>query len=139
MSNRRKGNDRENQARSIYEDAGFAVEKAVDQRWGRSDFWGLFDFMATRSDTFRLVQVKSSSASGIREMIEWAAENLPDNVEAEYAVYYKNEGWRLVRCLEDGSHTTLYDERDDPAVGPNAATEYNLGEGLAAFLGSDSV
>lgn len=138
MSNRRKGNTRERQAREIYENAGFAVEKAVPERYGRTDFFGLFDFMATRSDSFRLVQVKGGEASGIREVIEWACENTPENVESEYTVYYKNEGWRLVRCQDDHTHTTVYDEREDRSVGPYVDTPKNLGEGLEAFLDLES-
>lgn len=132
---RRKGNKRERQAREIYAEAGFAVEKAVAERYGRTDFFGLFDFMAVRSDTFRFVQVKGGSASGIGEINEWAAEHCPTGVNCEFAVYYKKEGWRLVRALPDqGSYTTVYDERKDEDVGPHVDTPLNLGEGLTEFL-----
>jgi len=136
---RSKGSRRDREAREVFEDAGFVTEKSVPAKYGRTDwFGGLFDFMAARPGTaFRLVQVKGGSASGIREMVEWAGSNLPTNVEAEYAVYYKQEGWRLVRTDVDGSYATLYDERKDDDVGPNVDTPLNLGEGLTRYLSAE--
>lgn len=125
----KKGVRRERQARSIYKKAGYETEKSVGERYGRSDFFGKFDFMAVSPERVKFVQVKPKSASGIREMIEWAAENLPPYIDAEYAVYHDREGWRLIRAQpEEGSYTTLCDGRDH---------DKNMGVALAEFLNSE--
>lgn len=130
---RAKGNRRERGARGIYESAGYEVRKAFDQRYGPTDFFGHFDFMAIRSDSFRLVQVKSSSASGIVALASWARWHVPPWIDCEYAVYHDGEGWRLVQ-VSDSGHETVYDERDDEDVGPHVDTDLNTGEGLTAHL-----
>lgn len=130
---RRKGNERERQARKIYESAGFKTEKAVDERWGSTDLFGQFDHLAVRPDAIHFVQVKPKSAEGVGDMERWVAENGYENATHEFAVYHSGEGWRLVRVGADG-HETVYDEREDDRVGTNQHTPLNIGEGLAEFL-----
>lgn len=130
---RKKGNERERQARKIYEAAGYATEKSVGQRWGRSDFFHQFDLLAVRPDSIRFVQVKSGKAIGVNAMCEWVAEHGYEGAHHEYAIYHDGEGWRLVR-VEADDYETVYDEREDETVGPHVDTEKNTGQGLAAHL-----
>lgn len=135
MGTRSKGNKRERQAREIYERAGFVVEKASPERYGRSDWYSHWDGMAVRSDAIHMFQVKSTNAEGIYGAAEWAAENAPSCMECEYAVYHANEGWRLLRIIpEDESYTCVYDERKDDDVDSNYPDKLNMGEGLTRFL-----
>lgn len=132
---REKGNRRERQCREFYERAGYEVQKAVQERWGVSDLFGWFDFIAINPDGIRLVQVKSDSATGIVEMAEWADAHTPECATCEYAVYHDGQGWRLVQPDEDGGYSTVYDERDDPDIDPAYPDKSNMGDGLVRFLG----
>lgn len=129
-----KGARKDKEARQIYESAGFVTEKSTPMKYGRTDwFGGLFDFMATRTDSFRLVQVKSKKAAGVSEMSAWARWHTPPVIRCEFLVYHDGGYWRLVQTTDHG-HETVYDEREDDRVGTNQHTPLNIGEGLAEFL-----
>lgn len=123
---RDKGNKRERQAREIFEDAGFAVEKASPERYGRTDWFHLFDFMAVRPDQLWFLQVKSGSAEMITEITEWAGENAPESLNCGVVVVHKREGWRLVKAKPAGdTYRTVCDERK---------LECKMGVGLTEYL-----
>lgn len=123
---RKKGNSRERQCRDCYESAGYTVEKSVSERYGRTDFWGHWDLMASRPDDFRFIQVKSEAADGIAAANAWAREHAPPWVRLDFAVVYKREGWRLIRLWpEADTHTTVVDERE---------TAGTMGEDLTRYL-----
>lgn len=135
---RRKGVEREQQAANIYREAGYRVETAPRGRFTNYDYFDLFDLMCLfPGRVLRFVQVKSNTASGIRQ---WLASvpvvtNIP-GIEAEYAVPVDEAGWRLIRPTGE-TYATVYDERKDPDVGPHVDTPKNLGEGLADFLAEE--
>lgn len=123
-----KGARRERQAREIYEQAGYWVYSPQNVTYGDNDLWNLFDLACFHAPAgeFRFVQVKSNGARGIRK---WStvAKHFQDSsecVQADFVIPYDNEGWRLVRP-SDGSHTTVYDERE---------SDCPMGEGLTRFI-----
>lgn len=127
---RSKGAKAEREYESAYQQAGFKTERSVGQRWGRTDWFGLFDVMCVHPDhPVRFAQVKSNQAAGIHDCFETAERLLPDaHADVEYAVRHDREGWRLMRPYYDGdrlTYRTVLDERKQ---------DCNMGEGLAAFL-----
>lgn len=126
---RRKGSKREVKTREIYEAAGYAIEKFVSQKYGRTDGFGWVDFLAVRSDEIRFVQVTSNSAHSVTDAAEWVEEHAPDNLRADVVVWYDRAGARLLDCSVDHPRNfeTLVDERDSDCL---------MGEELEEFLGT---
>lgn len=136
---KQKGDRVEREYEYAYQRAGYKTERSMGQRWGRTDWFGLFDVMCIHPDRpIRFAQVKSNRATGVRKAFLGAARLLPDeHAEVEYAVRHDGEGWRLIRPYDDDgrlTYRTVYDERKDPDVGPHVDTPLNLGEGLVTFL-----
>ena len=133
-----KGSDRELDARKLYERAGYWVYTPENSRYGDNDLWNLFDLACFRvlDHSLRFVQVKSNGARGITKWVQRAAHFAEmDAVTVEYAVPYDREGWRIVQPDADGDgYTTVYDERDDPAVDSNYPDKKNMGDGLVEWL-----
>lgn len=130
MGSRQKGAKAEREYEDAYQSAGFKTERSVGQRWGRTDWFGLFDVMCVRPDRpIRFAQIKSNEAAGIRKCFEAVDRLLPaDHADVEYAVRHDREGWRLMRPHADGdrlTYRTVLDERK---------LDCNMGEGLVAFL-----
>lgn len=125
-SNRQKGYRRERQAVEIYEAAGYAVEKSVSQRHGRTDWFGHFDMMAVRPDDLRLSQIKSNAALGIADINEWARKHAPAFVNFDMLVAHDREGWRLIELDPDGdTYSVTVDERE---------LDCQMGENVTAYL-----
>lgn len=128
MSSKRKGDQREREARHILEDTDYTVETPNYTRFQNTDYFNLFDLMAfhpSRKPLF--VQVKSNAARGIKQFVKDCAEIVPfEFVRVQFWVCYDSEGWRLIEITEDG-YTNIYDERD---------TTHNMGEGAKEFLNS---
>lgn len=122
---RQKGYRRERQAADIYQEAGYAVEKSVSQRHGRTDWFNHFDMMAVRPDELRLSQIKSNVASGIGDINEWARENAPLVIQFDLLVAHDNQGWRLLELHpEKDSHEVVVDEREQTCKMGELVTEY---------------
>lgn len=119
-----KGDRRENQAKNILEDAGYRVETPNYTRWENTDFFNLFDMMASKRDGLKFIQVKSNSTQGCLKEIDEACDFLPwqsDCIELEVWVCYDKQGWRVQRYSNDGWQVIL-DERD---------LDCNMGEHVA--------
>lgn len=134
MTNRDKGVRNEQNAATLYREAGFRVERAPAGRFTNADWFDLADLMCWRDTELRFVQVKSNGARGIREWLDGAnqLQRVP-GVVCEYAIRYDSAGWRVVRPHGD-TYQTLYDERKDDRVGPHRDTPKRLGEGLVEWL-----
>lgn len=134
-----KGRKKDKEAREIFKDAGYTVEKSTPMTYGRTDWWGLFDFMAVSPRGVHFVQVKSAkNVSGISEMAAWYEEHAPESLTCEYLIYHDNEGWRRIVIDPDSdgktAYRTAYDERKDDRVQPHVGTDYNLGDGMIEHL-----
>lgn len=129
-SNRKKGYRREAKAKEVYENAGFATEKFVSERYGRTDGFGWVDFLAVRPDCVRFVQVKSGQASDVTKIAEWADEHAPENLHCDEVVWYDREGARLLECSTEHSRNrrVAVDERAEDCL---------MGEALTAYLSSE--
>jgi len=123
---RSKGNRREQQAISLYQTAGYRTERAVQANYGtRSDWFELFDLMAIQpSEELRFCQVKSNTASGVREWFKQAEALLPSHVELDYLVCHDRTGWRLLRPSIQHNYETVVDERDLDVEMGDAITTY---------------
>lgn len=122
---KQKGDKNERRARETYEDAGFEVENPNYSRYGNTDYYGLFDFMAIRGDRLVFAQVKTNSAQGVRGWMEDASELVPDGVELHFLVYHDYQGFRLMMPNGPPSYKTVVDERKSSC---------NWGEELLEFL-----
>jgi Holliday junction resolvase len=124
-----KGTRRERQACEIYEQAGYETYRPATVQFGENDVFGLFDLIAVDPGRKpRYVQVKSNGATGIKKWTAEVFERMPMSyMEAEYAVPYDGEGWRVVKpvAVDPHEHVTLFDGRESDA---------NMGEGLAEWL-----
>lgn len=122
-----KGKRRERQARKLYESAGWNVETPTETKYDDStDYWGLFDGMATSGDKIIFYQVKSNRAAGIKGWLEDVRTTLPlqsPSVRAHFLVAHDHDGWRLAKI--DGGYTWVVDERDESV---------NMGEGVVQYL-----
>lgn len=115
---KKKGDRRENQAKTILEAVGFDVETPNSTPYPQGygvDFFGQFDFMAFRDgDKPVFGQVKSNGARGIRSFHE-KCKNVQtpfEHVEVEFWVCYDNEGWRILEVSPDG-YEEVFDGRDN--------------------------
>ena len=131
-----KGSRREREARKIYEAAGYWTYSPQNPMYGDNDLFNLFDLAAIHplEDTFRLIQVKSNGARGIKKWVQQARHfDRVDGITVDFAVPYDREGWRLVRVNVDNGlpagFTTVYDERE---------YQVPMGEGLTQFLRGDA-
>lgn len=125
MDPREKGSRREREARDIYENAGYKVEKSVSQRYDRTDWYNHFDLMATRRDDFRLCQVKSNRASDVQTILDWANQYLPAWVTVDVLVCHDRDGWRLLRLLPRADrYVTVVDEREEECRMSERVTSY---------------
>lgn len=133
-----KGSQRERQAASLYQRAGYATYRPATVRFGENDIFGLFDLLAVSpSDSrVRAVQVKSNGARGIRSWMRHTALWRRLGWVTEYAVPVDGEGWKLMQSHED-TYRTVYDERKDEDVGAHRDTPLNLVEGLVRYLEED--
>lgn len=131
-----KGDERERQAVSIYQRAGYATYRPATVRYGENDIFGLFDLLAVKPSAgcVRGVQVKSNRAVGIYDWIRhtWLWRRL--GWGTEYAVPVDGEGWKLIHPNGVGSYTTVYNESKDERVGPHRDTPLNLGDGFVEYL-----
>jgi Holliday junction resolvase len=125
---RSKGNRRERQAVEIYERAGYLVETPNYQRYENTDYWNLFDLMATRRDQLvTFAQVKANRAVGIRSFADDCAAWFDlDRVDIAMLVCHDREGWRLLKPAIEHTYTTVVDERD--------YTDGEMGDYVAAYL-----
>lgn len=114
-----KGDRRERQAESFYQAAGYKTEICRGLRWGKTDWFGLFDVMAVHpARQVRFAQVKSNGARGIHDWMAEATRIMPaEHVTLDFLVCHDREGWRVLRP-EGESYTTVLDERElDCAMG----------------------
>lgn len=120
-----KGRKVEQQARSLYEAAGYRAQAFYGRPYGESDGFNAFDFVALRLDAPpEFVQVKSNRAQGIRKTIEQLAGLFPHaRAQARYLVRHDRVGWRLM-ALEDSSYETIVDERKYPGEHGDRVVEY---------------
>lgn len=124
-----KGDRNERELEEYYEQAGYKTDKCRGLRWGKTDWFGLFDLMAIKpGEKVRYIQVKSNRAQGINKWASKACRITPsEHVTLDFAVKYDYEGWRLIRVAE-GDYETVYDERDH---------DCKVGEGILEFLQTD--
>lgn len=138
------GSKRETQALNILKRAGYAPYKPATVRFGENDVWGLFDIIAISPHRpLRGIQVKSNRPVGLadwrRHTRLWRAAGWL----TEYWVPKDGEGWMVYdagRDPDDGrlAAKRVYDEREDPDVGPYRDTPLNLGDGVVEFLRGES-
>ena len=123
---RRKGNRRERQAEQMYQRAGYKTEICRGLRWGRTDWFGLFDVMAIKEGhKVRFAQVKSNQVSDVNGWIAKARRFCdPKHVALDYLVCHDYKGWRFIQESADG-YETVFDERNE---------DCDMGEGLTEFL-----
>jgi Holliday junction resolvase len=126
---RQKGARREREACELYEAAGYRTERSVKSNAydTRSDWFNLFDIMAIwPGGHLRFAQVKSNTASGVREWMEQAEGLAPPTVKLDFLVCHDREGWRLLKPAIEHTYTTVVDERD--------YTDGEMGDYVAAYL-----
>lgn len=123
---KKKGDRNERELEKYYSQAGYRTDKCRGLRWGKTDWFGLFDLMAIKpGDKVRYIQVKSNRAQGIESWTRKATRITPsEHVTLDFAVKYDYEGWRLIR-VEDGEYKTIYDERQQ---------DCKVGDGIKEFL-----
>lgn len=123
---KQKGDRNERELEEYYTQAGYRTDKCRGLRWGKTDWFGLFDLMAIAPNSkVRYIQVKTNAAQGINKWVSEACRVTPDeHVTLDFGVKYDYEGWRLIRA-EDGEYRTIYDERDK---------DCNIGDGIKEFL-----
>lgn len=110
-----KGSRREREAVDLLKKAGYAPYRPATVRFGENDMWGLFDVMAIAPDKpQRAVQVKSNRAVGVRSWARHTRLWRQHGYLTEYWVPVDNQGWRVIRCRDDGTET-VYDGRDSNA------------------------
>jgi Holliday junction resolvase len=119
---REKGARREREACELYEAAGYRTERSVKSNAydTRSDWFNLFDIMAIEpGGHIRFAQVKSNTASGVRDWMEQAERLAPPDVALDFLVCHDREGWRLLKPHEEARYVTVVDERkgDEPMGG----------------------
>lgn len=120
-----KGKRRERQAAKLYEAAGYQVETPVETKWDtNTDFFNLFDGMASDGGWLRFYQVKSNRAVGINDYFEDAAETVPKFAVIDYLVCHDREGWRFAEVRQNG-YEWVVDERD---------MDCKMGEGVTDYL-----
>lgn len=129
MPGKRKGNRREREAEDLWQQAGYRTYKPQESKYGETDMFGLFDFLAhKRTGRTAWVQVKSNGARGIEEWVVAAREFLGPYDRAYMAVCYDREGWRLVRpTTTGGGHRTVVDEREHGCGMGELVVEYLRG------------
>lgn len=130
MSNKKKGERREQQAANIYGDAGYAVERCTNTAYDASDWFGYLDIMAVApGDHIRFAQVKSNEASGVRGWFADVRALMPHHVRLDFLVCHDREGWRLLRSADDDRrYVTVLDERKQTAP---------MGASLADYLAAE--
>lgn len=111
-----KGRRNENEARTIYEKAGYDCQPFRGTRWDESDGYNAFDFVAVHPDRrTRWVQVKSNSTQGeLGKVMDVARERMPwpEHALIDFVIKYDRKGWRLLQPTTDG-HVVAVDERKD--------------------------
>lgn len=132
-----KGNVVEREAQELYEAAGYSVFRPQKNRYGPTDMFGLYDFLAApyRVSGERLPilgQVKSNQTRGAKEHFKESLDLFDtEHVEIHYLVRLDGEGghhptpprWKVAVPTEDaatvGNYTWAVDERDEdvPADG----------------------
>lgn len=125
---RRKGKNRERQAEDYYNQAGYQTEICRGHRWGRTDWFGLFDLMALQpGEPVHYVQVKSNQVDNVEGWIRDADRFIPrEHVVLDYLVCHDYAGWRLLRRANTPQgYRVVFDGRE---------TSGNMGEDLVEFL-----
>jgi Holliday junction resolvase len=126
---REKGERREREACELYENAGYRTERSVkSNRFDtRSDWFNLFDIMAVApGEQLRFAQVKSNTATGVREWMTDVTRFAPPTVTLDFLVCHDREGWRLIQPhFGDQKYVTVVDER---------AEDGEMGESLTQHL-----
>jgi Holliday junction resolvase len=125
---REKGARREREACELYEAAGYRTERSVKSNAydTRSDWFNLFDIMAIwPGGHLRFAQVKSNTASGVREWMEQAEGLAPPTVKLDFLVCHDREGWRLMQPHDgDQKYVTMVDERTEDGAMGEFLTQY---------------
>lgn len=124
-----KGSRREREAVELYQQAGYATYRPATVQYGENDVFGLYDILAIRPEgPFRMCQVKSNRATGIRSWCRHTSLWRSHGVVTEYLVPVDSQGWRLIRATDDG-HETVVDEREaDCAMGELVVQELSEGD-----------
>lgn len=126
-----KGKRRERQARDIYEAAGYETFAPQESKFGPTDMFGLFDFLAVPTGEgaygpSHLAQVKSNQTRGIAAWMQEARRfHKRRGLVVRYLICYDGEGWRVDAPNDDSStYTTVVDEREEDAKMGEPYTEY---------------
>lgn len=97
MNKTEKGRRIEREARRILEDEGWLVDKKPRTKWASVDLFCMFDLIAIKGDTARLIQIKSNRShfySARGEIKKWRAEH---GILLKTEVWLKENGkdWRM--------------------------------------------
>ena len=73
---------------------GYSVEKVKRVKFGRRDFFGLFDVIAINSERVRLIQVKSNRRADRKTRQAISAFRCPSQCSKEVWVFVDRKGWK---------------------------------------------
>lgn len=126
-----KGDRREREAVSLYQQAGWATYRPATVQYGENDVFGLFDLLAASPShgAVHAVQVKSNRAAGINAWARqtWLWRRL--GWRTFYLVPVDNQGWRLVEPHEDSKGRLILESRVD-----ERDMTLDMGEAVTAYL-----
>lgn len=112
VNQKAKGKRIERKAEERLSRHDFKVEKPVEKKYGRTDFFGLFDIIAIRGDCIKFIQVKSNQARQLEEYKKKTKEFLDtEKFDVEYWIWHDNDGWRI-KQIRDGEWEQILDERE---------------------------
>lgn len=94
MDTAAKGSRNEKRCENDLIKEGYAVEKVKRVKFGRRDFFGLFDCIAINGERVRLIQVKSNRRADRKTRQAISAFRCPSQCFKETWTWIDRQGWK---------------------------------------------
>lgn len=116
----------------MLEQLGYTTERSHGTRYGRVDFFNLYDIMAVSTQSkMKFIQVKSNGTGGKLNYTgeKSAAIMSPQHYDVEYWTCYDRKGWKIYRLnwtdADEWGWEIIIDERDkDCNMGDLVLSDY---------------
>jgi len=94
-----KGARNEAKAKKELLEDGYEVESVKRLKYGRTDFFGLFDVIAINGEHVRLIQVKSNRRESRKDRERIRRFRCPNSCSKEVWVMHDYKGWKKYAIL----------------------------------------
>lgn len=113
MSNKSRGKTAERECRKLFEKKGYVCDFKEVSRFGSEDLFGIFDFIAIKPGSIKLIQVKSSKkrissnvSTAKSKIMKWTTDlsqqKMPLGFDCEIHLKVNYKGWRIWELTNNG-------------------------------------